>query len=61
MKKNKKSKFSLIAGITGAIVGAGATIAGAVALKNPKTRNKVNKVLTKAKNQAKGYLKKGKK
>lgn len=60
-KQKKKGKFSLIAGITGAIVGAGAAIAGALALKDKKNRNKVKKVLTNAKNQAENYVKKIKK
>jgi len=58
LKQKKKSNFSLIAGITGAIVGAGATIAGVFALKNPKNRAKVKKVLTNVKKQAVSYAKK---
>ncbi len=60
-KQNKKGKASLIAGITGAIVGAGAAVAGAIALKDKKNRDKVKKVFTNVKNQAMGYVKKMKK
>lgn len=57
-KKKKRSKFSVVAGITGAIVGAGAAVAGAVALKDKKNRDKVKKAFTNVKNQAIGYVKK---
>ncbi len=60
-KQKKKSKFSVVAGITGAIIGAGAAVAGAFALKDKKNRDKVKKVLTNVKNQAEGYVKKIKK
>lgn len=54
--KNTHQNKQISAAITGAIVGAGVTIAGAVALQDKKTREKVTKVLTDAKNQAMGYL-----
>ena len=46
----------IAAAVAGAVVTAG--IAGAVALKDKKTRDKVKKVLATAKNQAIGYMKK---
>ena len=52
-KQKKKGKFSLIAGITGAIVGAGAAIAGTLALKDKKNRDKIKKVLNKVKSEIK--------
>lgn len=53
---NTRQHKQISAAITGAIVGAGVTIAGAVALQDKKTREKVTKVLTEVKNQAMGYL-----
>lgn len=52
--KNKKSKgISPVAvGVTGAIVGAGAVIAGAVALNKKNNRKKVEEVLENAKDKA---------
>lgn len=55
-KQKKKSKFSIIAGITGAVVGAGAAVAGAFAMKDKKNRDKVKRVWTNVKNQAVGYM-----
>lgn len=60
-KQKKKNKLAIFAGVSGAIVGAGAAIAGAFALKDKKNRDKVKKVLTKAKNEAVDYAKKIKK
>jgi hypothetical protein len=57
-KKKKKGKFSVVAGITGAIVGAGAAVATAVALKDKKNRDKVKKAFTNVKDKALGYVKK---
>jgi hypothetical protein len=51
--KKKKGKLSIVTGIVGAIVGIGATIAGAVALKDKKNRDKVKKVLTNTKKKIK--------
>lgn len=55
LKQKKKSKFSVIAGITGAVVGAGAAVAGALALRDKKNRDKVKKVLNKVKDEAMTY------
>jgi len=57
-KQNKKNKLAVFAGVSGAVVGAGAAIAGAFVLKDKKNRDKVKKVLTNVKGQAKNYLKK---
>jgi len=57
-KQKKRSSFSVIAGITGAVVGAGAAVAGTIALKDKKNRDKVNKVINDVKNQAVGYAEK---
>jgi len=57
-KQKKRSNFSVIAGITGAVVGASAAVAGAFALKDKKNRDKVKEVLTNVKDQAIGYAEK---
>jgi hypothetical protein len=57
-KQKIKRDNPLIAAIAGAIFGAGAAIAGTVALKDKKNRDKAKKVLTNVKNQALGYVKK---
>jgi gas vesicle protein len=57
-KQNQKKNKSIIAAIAGAIVGAGAAIAGTAAFKDKKNRDKAKKVLTNIKNQALGYVKK---
>lgn len=44
------------AAVTGAIVGAGVAVAGAVIMSDKKNREKVKKVLNNAKNQAIGYM-----
>ena len=46
----------VVAAVTGAVVGAGVAIAGAVALKDEKNRKKVKEVLTNVKDQAVGYM-----
>lgn len=58
-KTNTKRKISPLAvATTGAVVGAGMAVAGAMALRNKKTRDKVKKFLNKAKNEAGIYIKK---
>lgn len=59
-KQNKtKSGFNpVVAAVTGAIVGAGVAIAGAVALKDKKNRKEVEQVFTNLKDQAVGYIEK---
>ncbi len=53
----RKSGFNPVAAaITGAVVGAGVAVAGAVALNDKKNREKVKKVLNNVKNQAIGYM-----
>lgn len=47
---------SVVAAVTGVVVGAGVAIAGAVALKDKKSREKVKKVLNNVKDQAIGYM-----
>ena len=47
---------SIAAAVTGAIVGAGVAIAGAIALKSKKNREHVKRVLTHVKDQAMGYM-----
>ncbi len=52
-----KSGFNPVAAaITGAVVGAGVAIAGAVALKDKKNRESVKQMLTDVKDQAMGYV-----
>ena len=46
----------VVAVITGAVIGAGVAVAGSVALKNEKNRNKVKDVINSAKNQAVSYM-----
>lgn len=46
----------VVAAITGVVIGAGVAIAGAVALKDEKNREKVKEVLTNVKDQAIGYV-----
>ena len=57
-KHEGKTGFDLAAAaITGAIVGTGVAIAGAIALKDKKTRDKVKLAITGVKNQAVRYAK----
>lgn len=52
-----KSGFNpVVAAVTGAVVGAGVAIAGAVALKDKKNREKVKEVLTEVKDKATGFM-----
>lgn len=60
-KKQNEGKGGVnpvVAVVTGAIVGAGVAVAGAVALNDKKNREKVKKVLTNAKDQAVEYVEK---
>ena len=55
----KKSGFNpMTVAVTGAIVGAGVAIAGAIALNDETNRKKVKQVLTDARGQAVDYVKK---
>lgn len=47
---------SLVAAVTGAVVGAGVAVAGVVAFRDKKSRDTVKKVITHVKNQAVGYM-----
>jgi hypothetical protein len=60
-KKQDKRKSGIdpvAAAVTGAIVGAGVAVAGAVALKDKKNRENVKQVLNNVKDQAVGYMEK---
>ena len=52
VNENKKKVFAAVAG---AVVGAGAVLAGAIAMSNKTNQKKVGEVLTKAKGVLKGY------
>lgn len=59
--QNKKNEGNsnvnpVIAGVTGAIIGASVAVAGSVVLSDKKNRNKVVKVLQNVKEQAVGYV-----
>ena len=55
--KRKGSVNSVVAGVTGAVIGAGIAVAGAaVVLNDKKNREKVKKVLTNVKKQAISYM-----
>jgi len=52
-----KSGFNpVVAAVTGAVVGAGVAVAGAIALKDKKNRDKVKGVLNNVKDKATGYV-----
>lgn len=58
-KKTKKSgSNSIFKAVAGAIIGTGVAVAGTMFMKDKKNRDKVNKVLTKAKKQTTDYIKK---
>ena len=57
-QKKKGGVNPVFATVTGAVIVAGAAVAGAFALKDKKNRNKVKKVLTNVKDQAVGYMEK---
>lgn len=52
---NENKKNQVYAAVAGIVVGAGAAIAGAVALSDKKNQKKVNEVLSKAKGMIKEY------
>jgi hypothetical protein len=53
---DQNQKKPVVAAVTGAIIGAGIVAAGVAALKDKKNREKVKKVLTSVKDNAKGIL-----
>lgn len=58
-KKQDEEKNGInpvVAVITGAVIGAGVAVAGSVALKEEKNRDKVREMLSSAKNQAVSYV-----
>jgi len=58
-KKTKKSGAnSIFKTVAGAIIGTGVAVAGTMFMKDKKNRDKVSKVLTKAKKQTTDYIKK---
>jgi len=57
-KQKKQVNNGVFAAITGAVVGAGVAVVGAIAMKDKKNRDKVNKVINDVKNQAVGYAEK---
>lgn len=54
--ETKGSVNPVVAAVTGAVVGAGIAVAGAVALKDEKNREKVKEVLSNVKDQAMEYM-----
>ncbi|KKP28563.1 MAG: hypothetical protein UR15_C0025G0012 [Parcubacteria group bacterium GW2011_GWA2_31_28] len=56
-KERKKSINPIAAGVTGAVIGAGAAVAGAVILKDKKNRENIKKVLNKVKDTTSEYMK----
>lgn len=56
--KNKKhdNVNPVVAAVTGAVIGAGVVVAGAVALKDEKNRKKVKEVFKNVKHQAMEYM-----
>jgi len=58
-KKKEKNRINpLFAAITGAVVGAGVTVASIFTFKDKKNRQKVKKVLINVKDQAEKYVEK---
>lgn len=58
-KETKKRGIgSVVVAVTGAIVGSGVAVAGALFMKDKKNRDKVKKVLSNAKDQAVDYIEK---
>ena len=55
-KSPKKSNLPIIAGITGAVVAAGAAVAGTLFLKDKKNRDKIKKVAEEVKDTAQDYV-----
>lgn len=57
LQDEKKSGINpVVVAVTGAVVGAGVSVAGAMALKNGQNRNKIKEVLTNVRNQAIDYI-----
>ncbi len=56
MTNQKHGMSPVAAAVTGAVVGAGVAVAGAVVLKDKKNREKFQKVFENAKDQAVGYM-----
>ena len=54
--REKSSVNPIAAAVTGAVVGAGIAVAGAIALKDEKNREKVKEALNTVKDQARGYV-----
>jgi hypothetical protein len=53
----EKSEINpVVAAVTGAVIGVGVAVAGAVALTDEKNRKRVKDVLSNVKNQAMGYM-----
>lgn len=50
-----ENKNKVFAAVAGAVVGAGAVLAGAIALNDKSNQKKVGKVISRAKNALKGY------
>jgi uncharacterized membrane-anchored protein YhcB (DUF1043 family) len=55
-KKEKKRINPLFAAITGAVIGAGVTVASVFTFKDKKNQQKMKKVLTNVKDQAEKYV-----
>jgi len=56
-KQDDQNRFNQVAAVvTGAVVGAGVAVAGAVVMGDKKNREKVKKVFNDAKDQAAGYV-----
>jgi uncharacterized membrane-anchored protein YhcB (DUF1043 family) len=56
INKNKTTINPVAAAVTGAVIGAGVAVAGAIALKDEKNQTKVKKALHEAKEQATDYM-----
>lgn len=53
----KNASNTVIAAVTGAVVGAGVVVAGAMAMRNDKNRDKVKEVVDEVKAKASTYMK----
>ncbi len=54
--ENKKGFNPVVAGMAGAVAGAGVAVAATMTLKNPEGRKKVRKVLSNVRDQAMDYV-----